>query len=442
MLPFSACLTDINQRAKQQDAASIKDINDFNFLSVEEENVVFSATIAQMQNTYGQHEFSGSTLCTTIAWTKENQKTKNRLLFLTVANLGDSLAYCIILHPNNTIDITPINRLHKPQERREKRRLKESGFPPATYDSGTWRLRAKGSSHRFMDSPSLAMSRSLGDRACEHYGLIHIPEIRRETGILPEGARAFILVASDGLENLTSKIIGNLFLINRNNLSELAQEIVASAKATSTDNISVAIFEVKETPTSALILDGHGSEGEKVSFGVCEAFYPALTQEISQVFTPNRIKNCPLSREVEDFQKDSEANGENPFIRKTSEVQIDSNLENLQQIVMEATLTYTDWNEHKTFYDGIDGRGAYGFFTFFRHTKKGIDYAKLLAKQVSDAESFDEAKIFIDKFLNRYIRFGLKYNIHSCASYLLEGLMTLEDSPWSKLRSITPRLNR
>ena len=66
--------------------------------------------------------------------------------------------------------------------------------------------------------------------------------------------------------------------------------------------------------------------------------------------------------------------------------------------------------------------------------------AQELQVNVWKAKTAEEAENFIDQFLNSYIRLGGKYNTHSCASFLIEELVKLKNSPWTEQQSAQPLL--
>ena len=95
----------------------------------------------------------------------------------------------------------------------------------------------------------------------------------------------------------------------------------------------------------------------------------------------------------------------------------------LKKIITKAAIqgikNYLDWSEK-----GIRNRGAQGWFTKLRHGQDGRDQARGLASKLGGDSP---AKAIIDNFLNNpYTRF----NNHSLASYLLDSLTAIENSPW------------
>jgi serine/threonine protein phosphatase PrpC len=140
----------------------------------------------------------GSTGCSAIAWTVSDDKAHNEILNVKTANLGDSYAYAVIMNEDHSIAETVLlNRLHKPDDEKEKAFIEKNGGRVANW--GCARLNG-----------DLALSRAFCDTRHEDDGINHEPEIELYEKKLAQGQEAFIVVASDGLE-LNNDAIGKIF---------------------------------------------------------------------------------------------------------------------------------------------------------------------------------------------------------------------------------------
>ncbi len=90
---------------------------------------------------------------------------------------------------------------------------------------------------------------------------------------------------------------------------------------------------------------------------------------------------------------------------------------------LKAVNSYLEWSEK-----GIQHRGVNGWFTWLRHGQYGRDRANALKDSLQHNSSLQQIQTAIDDFLNKpYTRF----NNHSLASFLLDELSVIENSPWS-----------
>lgn len=275
------------ERPHQEDmlVPAIDEVKGFNTLNEEAQFLALEVTFHEMQQKHGDNKKTGSTGCTAIAWIKneKDEKYEKQTAHFTTAHLGDSYAYSIILNEDNSVaEVKRLNRLHKPDDEKEKKYIEENtGF---ISHFGCWRL-----------NRDLAMSRSFGDKKFEDTGINHEPEIEHYEKLLAKGQKAFVVIASDGLE-LNEQAIGQIINENRQRSpAEIANILVDQThKKGSEDNISTAVFAVGQTPLSAAIFDGHG--GSEVSKKIGEHFYPELQKRIAQVFTPANVK--PLKKEI------------------------------------------------------------------------------------------------------------------------------------------------
>lgn len=94
--------------------------------------------------------------------------------------------------------------------------------------------------------------------------------------------------------------------------------------------------------------------------------------------------------------------------------------------VVEAQQNYQNWYEKLQ----TNLRGANGFFTWFRHGRYGQQRAANLNKRILEAKTNDEAIQMINDFL---LQKETRYHRHSFASFLLDELTKLPNSPWDHL---------
>ena len=276
------------RRKEQQDwlTAAVKDVANFPNLSEHDRAAVLEETMSMMQTRHGKAKSGGSTANATIAWLDNNNNVQ-----ATTANLGDSTSFLVILDAhNNFVSCNLMHALHSPDptenpvEYQRVRGYVDNTSMDVPFKSGvgdSWRL-----------GSGLAMSRSLGDKFSELYGLSHAAEITVTSQQLAAGQKAFIVVACDGLTELSDqdkvqvskKDIGTEIAKGMQlsaPMTVLAQNLVNRAyRSGSHDNISVAVFEVTTTPASAAVFDGH--DGSNVSFAAGKDFYPSLTKLIKE----------------------------------------------------------------------------------------------------------------------------------------------------------------
>lgn len=103
------------------------------------------------------------------------------------------------------------------------------------------------------------------------------------------------------------------------------------------------------------------------------------------------------------------------------------NLCNLSLAINKATKRYCEW--YKTKDSHFRGRST-PIFTFFRHGQTGQKRARLLHNKVTDLDDITTATNLINEFLKDD---KTRYHRHSFASFLLDELKKLENSPWSKV---------
>jgi hypothetical protein len=96
---------------------------------------------------------------------------------------------------------------------------------------------------------------------------------------------------------------------------------------------------------------------------------------------------------------------------------------NILDAALKAVNSYLEWSEK-----GIQHRGVNGWFTWLRHGQFGRDRANALKYSLQNNSSLQQIQTAIDDFFNKpYTRF----NNHSLASFLLDELSVIENSPWS-----------
>ncbi|VVC76483.1 hypothetical protein AQUSIP_17960 [Aquicella siphonis] len=204
-------------------------------------------------NELGLHQ--GSTLCTSVV--QGNQ--------VFTANIGDSTAFACVIDKNGKVTLTQLNKvIHHP----------ENG-----------RLRSKKS------GTTLSVSRAIGDRQFEEEGLMHESDFYADTIAIPNGGRAFIITACDGLMdpawNMSreeiEKFIESIYSKNPGISAILLSQLLAeeALRRGSTDNISVMAVEMKpekKTPVFMSVFDGHG--GDEISEALSQLYEPVLKSQI------------------------------------------------------------------------------------------------------------------------------------------------------------------
>lgn len=241
-------------RFSQEDAliASTMEINGIESLTLKKREALLKKTFQSLQEKYGNHLSQGSTACVVFAWVKDN-----RLLTSTVAYIGDSSAYLILLKKNK---LPLVQRLNKQLHNQPEGRL-----------YNIW--------------GSLSLNRAIGDRNFEPVGLTHEPEIDEWETPLPTDTQVFLVVACDGLvesQVLNELQIGEIVASHaEKSPEEIAKQLVLTAYGLgSTDNISVAVVSKPNAkPISVGVFDGHG--GSVVSKALSNHFYPTLQNLIS-----------------------------------------------------------------------------------------------------------------------------------------------------------------
>lgn len=191
------------------------------------------------------------------------------------ANLGDSRAILIEEDENGKFTLMRLTKTHKPDA--EEERIKQAGggvilgrlSDPALGDI----------------SPSLAMSRALGDSALP--GVIFEPSITMFKAT--PGNKYHTLVISDGVHDvLDEKDLAEIFNSNKHeNIATLANLIRSTAYSLSaeSDNISVVIAPANQSHGNgavSVVADGHG--GSEVSTKVEQEYTALLQSELKSVF--------------------------------------------------------------------------------------------------------------------------------------------------------------
>lgn len=159
-------------------------------------------------------DYSGTTLCCSLIY--EN--------VIYTANVGDSQAMICLVNEKNQRAVIDLNVLHKPDDKREKRRIERSGgvvakLPDLPFEeAGPFRVW-----NQEITGPGLAMSRSLGDGAAHILGVSSVPTI--DVTPLCKDCR-YICWASDGVfEFLTSDDVSKIIL-RHSNIKKMGQAIV------------------------------------------------------------------------------------------------------------------------------------------------------------------------------------------------------------------------
>ncbi|HHF0524156.1 TPA: hypothetical protein ACTUT5_000593 [Legionella anisa] len=137
------------------------------------------------------------------------------------------------------------------------------------------------------------------------------------------------------------------------------------------------------------------------------------------------IALADVDTKITAFQDGSESNDKTSHLKVEAPGLNDS--EELQRnIIRKSALTaianYLDWSEK-----GNKHRGANGWFTWFRHWQSGRDRAYDLQRSLQKNPSLEDIQIIINGFLQNK---KTHFNQHSLASFLLDELSVIEDSPW------------
>lgn len=382
-------------RPYQEDrlAVSTSEVEHFSALSQQQQKSVLSGTVAAMQKAHGKKRDVGSTLCTVTAWTERDPATNQRKVKTSCANLGDSRAYLVVGNAESS-RIIMLNAVHNPELKKnqteyerilKKGRIKKYGRSDYLYMEG------------WFSQDYLAVSRSIGDTKFESAGLSHEPEITFKEELLQEGEQAFILVASDGADRLPCDEIKSK-IFRASSLSAAAEGLVGHAllkNGKKSDNVSLAIVEVEDSPVSAIVLDGHG--GDSVSEAVQLAFYPSLKSHIDRERSAQHtaiLRNSDtgdISEEGADMQKLPEVSVDVfPIVPTVDspEDKKDVKLATPHEIPISETekkrLEQAFFKLHRHIFSGESGCC---FFSFCRNTKTKADWD--LKKIIEHAMSAD-----------------------------------------------------
>jgi len=133
---------------------------------------------------------SGTTVCTLLF-----QGTK-----IICANAGDSRAIKVgFTDPNGPLDVTALNRDHKPDLPDEMERIKARGGRIDAFRDHYNNNEPIGPARVWLkheDLPGLAMSRSLGDKVAQSVGVSPEPDVLEFTLTIKD---RFVVIASDGV---------------------------------------------------------------------------------------------------------------------------------------------------------------------------------------------------------------------------------------------------
>ncbi len=129
------------------------------------------------------------------------------------------------------------------------------------------------------------------------------------------------------------------------------------------------------------------------------------------------IEKCENQKQV---NNSSIVDLKRPSIKNPSD---DIQKNNILDAAHKAINSYLEWSEK-----GIQHRGINGWFTWLRHGQYGRDRANALKYSLQNNSSLQQIQTAIDNFLNSP-RTG--FNNHSLASFLLDELSVMKNSPWS-----------
>lgn len=249
----------IGCRKSQQDALITGFIKNFDQLTCENQKKALELTCQKLQKDYGQYQYSGSTIALCISYGKK----------IVVMNLGDSLVYLIKKDNNSNISTCKrLNNLH---------------------------IHKDGKDH------DLAITHTIGDIGVS--GISHIPEI----SFYEADANDILLIASDGLIEAPYKsvipnvndeaYIRELFEcreIKNLPLGETPEALKKTAiKSGSRDNTSIIVTQIDSEKTDArmfVVFDGHGPQGEEVSFALAQNILEILNENVKQLKPSSEFK--------------------------------------------------------------------------------------------------------------------------------------------------------
>jgi serine/threonine protein phosphatase PrpC len=249
--------------------------------------VALRQTVALLQAECGQEQDQGSTLLAAVIDTQFKK--------IYTANVGDSTAYLVTINKDtNEVLVKALNEQHNPQTAMEQERLrafaKENNIP----------LDENGKKITSGDESGISVSRSIGDRKFEAYGLTHEMDLTvTELEEIADNQYQFLLVACDGLTermqseqqlvSLIQKVIADqheqapeeiarqLAMLRLENRSDLSEETLRA----SGDNISVMVSylpkyskSLTEPSRILAVFDGHG--GSTVSQDLSDKFLPTF----------------------------------------------------------------------------------------------------------------------------------------------------------------------
>jgi serine/threonine protein phosphatase PrpC len=253
---------------EQEDRISQGNIEGWVNLTDEQKTKVLNQTVKILQTEQGQIEGQGSTLLAAII---DNKK-------IHVAYVGDSRA-CLVNINKGQVTITWLNpELHNPKSA-EAERIKNflEKWPQESAEYKLGRQGLTGKVPRVGGKQGIAVSRAIGDRDYEPFGLTHQPDITSHA--IPTDGVSFIITGSDGFfdelgeAEIIACIPPNLPKTEKIFFESLSKIANKRAKY-STDDISFLLTEVSSHPVEKAIFlavfDGHGgsivSENLSVNF--------------------------------------------------------------------------------------------------------------------------------------------------------------------------------
>lgn len=101
----------------------------------------------------------------------------------------------------------------------------------------------------------------------------------------------------------------------------------------------------------------------------------------------------------------------------------DEEQKEIRSAALKGITNYLNWSV-----GGLRNRGANGWFTWFRHGEEGQKRARDLQSELERVLNLEEMQIIINKFLENP---ATRFNNHSLATYLVDSLSTLKNTPWA-----------
>lgn len=281
--------------------------NNFTTLSDEKIRDILIQTATNIDNNLiYDYNRTGSTLIAAVC-------NKNKI---TTVNVGDSLAFAVIFDqggiivPHEQKPITRLNRiLHKVTLNPPKKCIPNIANKYLhVITSIEWHFYSEWDSY---ETRQLAVYNSIGDHIFEEVGKICQPDVYVDTLNIPPGGKAIIIVASDGLKDISEMETGcqkltEIYAACKNNPTDFAQQLVQNHNISSIrDDTSCIVKIIDPTDiqeygktTALAVYDGHGEEG----WAVAETLENKYISEVNLRCQTSEISPEPSTKSVNNLQ--------------------------------------------------------------------------------------------------------------------------------------------